>query len=221
MNESTISSAEMSISTPCALAGRSACQIVLQRHRQAVVHVHLDRDQQVIAHLQDRNAFHALSPVAVGRGPAPVCPCFSAPREAAALQRDRERVRQRRLGDHVVQLDAEVDDRLGDLRADAADDAVGAHQPRGGDGLEQVLRGERVDRRHAGDVDDGDRRAGVDDPLQQALHHDLRAGAVQRADQRQGQDALPQLDHRRGQLEHLLLLPHDHLLAGPLIRPRS
>ena len=49
---------------------------------------------------------------------------------------------------------------------------------------------------HAGDVDDRDLRAGLDDPLQQALHHDLRAGAVERADQRQREDAVPQLHDR-------------------------
>ncbi len=47
MNESTISSAEMSISTPRArsLTIRVG-QVVLQRQRQPVVHVHLDGDEQ-------------------------------------------------------------------------------------------------------------------------------------------------------------------------------
>ena len=52
--------------------------------------------------------------------------------------------------------------------------------------------------------------------LQQRLHHDLRPGAVERADHRQRQDAVPQLDDRRGELEHLLLLARDHLLAAAL-----
>ena len=42
--------------------------------------------------------------------------------------------------------------------------------------------------------------------LQQVLHHDLRARAVERADQRQREDAVPELHDRRRQLEHLLLL---------------
>ena len=63
--------------------------------------------------------------------------------------------------------------------------------------------------------------AGLDDPLQQGLHHDLRARAVERADQRQREDAVPELDHRRRQLEHLLLLARDDLLAALLVRPRS
>ena len=43
MNESTISSAEMSISTPCApVSAIFVGQVVLQCHRQLIVHVHLD-----------------------------------------------------------------------------------------------------------------------------------------------------------------------------------
>ena len=59
--------------------------------------------------------------------------------------------------------------------------------------------------------------AGLDDLLQQRLHHDLGAGAVERADHRQGQDAVPELHDRRGQFEHLLLLAEDDLLARLLV----
>ena len=114
----------------------------------------------------------------------------------------------------------EVDDGLRDLRPDAADDAVGAHQPGGRDRLDQMLRHQRVDGRHAGDVDDGDLGAGVDDALQQVLHHHLRARAVERADQRQREDAVPELDDRRRQLQQFLLLARDDLLAGPLVALR-
>ena len=102
-------------------------------------------------------------------------------------------------------------------RADPADDAVGAHQPRRRNGLDQVLRHQRIDGRHAGDVDDRDLGAGLDDLLEQALHHDLRARAVERADQRQSQDAVPQLDDRRREFEQLLLLARDDLLAAALV----
>jgi hypothetical protein len=98
----------------------------------------------------------------------------------------------------------------------SADDAVGAHQARGRDGLHEVLRDERVDGRHAGDVDDGDRGARVDDLLQDVFHHHLGARRVQRADQRQRQDAVPQLHDRRRQLQQFLLLAHDDLVAGAL-----
>ena len=90
-------------------------------------------------------------------------------------------------------------------------------EPGRGHRLDQVLGHQRVHGRHAGDVEDGDVGARVDDPLQQALHDDLGAGAVQGADQRQGQDAVPQLDDRRGELQHLLLLALDDLLAGFLV----
>ena len=56
MKESTISSADMSISTPARAIGHDPLrQIVLQRHRQPVVHVDLDRDQQALADLEDRD----------------------------------------------------------------------------------------------------------------------------------------------------------------------
>jgi hypothetical protein len=111
-----------------------------------------------------------------------------------------------------------VNDRLRDLGPDAADDAIGAHQAGGGDRLQQMLRGQRVDRRHAGDVDDRHFCALLHDRLQQVLHHHLRALAVERADQRQCEDAFPQLDDGCRQLGKLLLLAHDQgftrLLVG-------
>ena len=59
MNESTMSSAEMSIKTPRApVVDDPAGQVVLQRHRQAIVHVDLDRHDQEIAHPKDRYMFH-------------------------------------------------------------------------------------------------------------------------------------------------------------------
>ncbi len=111
----------------------------------------------------------------------------------------------------------EMHDGLGDLRADAADDAIGTHQPGRRNGLDQVLRDQRVDRRHAGNVDDGDLRFRADDPLQQIFHHDLGARAVQRADQRQRENALPQFDHWRRQLQQFLLLSPDDLLPRSLV----
>ena len=57
---------------------------------------------------------------------------------------------------------------------------------------------------------------GLDDPLEQGLHDDLRAGAVERADQRQREDAVPELHDRRRELEQLLLLARDDLLAALL-----
>ena len=114
-----------------------------------------------------------------------------------------------------------MDHRLRDLRADARDNAIRAHQPRGGHGLEQVLGNQGVHGRHAGDVDDGDLRTGLDDALEQRFHDDAGAVAVQGADERQGHDAVPDLDHRGGKFEHVLLLAGDHFLAGLLVDLRG
>ena len=43
---------------PRAGAGDAVGQVVLQRQGELVVHVHLDRDQEELAHLEDRNAVH-------------------------------------------------------------------------------------------------------------------------------------------------------------------
>ena len=60
------------------------------------------------------------------------------------------------------------------------------------------------------------RRAGAHDRLQQAFHHHLRARAVERADERQREDAVPQLHDGRRELQQLLLLAGDHLFAALL-----
>ncbi len=106
-----------------------------------------------------------------------------------------------------------MDDGLGDLRPDAGDDAVRAHQAGGGHGLQQVLGDQGVDGRHAGDVDDGDGRTGVDDALQQRFHHHLGAGAVERADDRQGENPFSQADDGGRQFHHVFLLAGDNRLA--------
>ena len=59
------------------------------------------------------------------------------------------------------------------------------------------------------------------DRFQQVLHHDLRARAVQRSDQRQRQDVLPELHHRSGKLQQFLLLARDHVFARLLIHFRG
>ena len=83
---------------------------------------------RIVAHPQDRNAFHRARlrrGVLLGRlvGSRRAAACAFATAQPDALQRERERVGERGLGDHVAELDAEVHDRLRDLRADAADDA--------------------------------------------------------------------------------------------------
>jgi hypothetical protein len=56
--------------------------------------------------------------------------------EAKAAQGEAKGVGESSLGDHVAEIDAEVNDGGGDLGANAADDAIGAHETGGGDGLQ-------------------------------------------------------------------------------------
>jgi len=137
---------------------------------------------------------------------------------SGALHRQGQRVGEVGLGRDVAEVHAQMDDGLGDLRPDSADDAFGAHEADRRHGLHEVLRNQRVHRRHPGDVEDCDVRSGVDDSLQQRLHHDLRAGAIERSDHRQREHALPQLDHRRRQLEQVRLLAIDQFIARLLVR---
>ena len=59
MNESTMSSDEMSIRTPRALRLRDPFgEVVLKGHGQPIVHVDLDRHDQEFSHPQDRYMFH-------------------------------------------------------------------------------------------------------------------------------------------------------------------
>src|SRR5689334_14543131 len=75
---------------------------------------------------------------------------------AGALERQRQSIGEIRLRRHSLQVHPEVHDRLRDLRAYARDDAFRAHEPQRGDRLQQVLGDQRVDRRYAGNVEDGD-----------------------------------------------------------------
>src|SRR5262245_11789844 len=207
MKESTISSAEMSIRTPRARvsamrAVRSSWRVIARRSCMSTWM--LTRRQSPIL----RIGMRSIEPSAGGPRSDP---------QPRPPQRNREGACERRLGDHVPQLDPEVDHRLRDLRPDAADDALRANEPGRGHGLEEMLGHQGVDRRHPGDVDHRDGRTGVDDLLQQRLHHDLRPRAVERADEREGEDPVPQLDDRCRQLEHLLLLACDDLVAPLLV----
>src|SRR5678815_800515 len=164
MKESTTSSAEMSISTPRARVSatrvvRSSCRVVARRSCMSTWIV-TSRQSPIL-----RIGIRSMG--------APSANGFDL--EAIAREGDGEGVGQRGLGDDVLKVDAEVHDGLRDLWADAADDAFGAHESRGGDGLEEVLRHQGIHRGHTGDVDDGDGGAGLDDLGEQVLHDDLRA----------------------------------------------
>src|SRR2546430_207465 len=128
------------------------------------------------------------------------------------LQRELECVPQAVAAAQVAQLDAEVDDRLRGLRAYPAQHARGTHQPGGLDRLQQVLGDVGVDRRYPADVEDDHFGLVLGDPLEESLGEPGRPQAVQRTDQRQHQDLVPHLDHRRGQLQDLVALPGHELL---------
>ena len=93
-----------------------------------------------------------------------------------------------------VKVKPEVNDGLCNLRSDAADDAFGTHQAGSRNSLDEMLRNERIDRRHAGDVDDRELGTRRDDLRQQGLHNNLRPCAVERADEWQREDRIPQMD---------------------------
>ena len=70
----------------------------------------------------------------------------------------------------------------GDLRPNAADNTIRAHQTGSGNGLQQMLSHQRVNGRNSRDVDNREGGPGSDDLLQQGLHHDLSSRAVEGAD---------------------------------------
>src|SRR5687767_10504665 len=209
MKESTISSDEMSMRTPRAwcltmLAVRSSCSVMASRSCMSTW-METSRNSPILM-MGMRSTSAMLRRWA-----------NAANRLAGALQGDGEGGGERRLRGHRLQLHAQMHDRLRDLRPDAADETVGPHQPRGGNRLQKMLGHERVDRRHARDVDDGDGSAGLDDALEQVLHDHLGPRAVEGADEREREDAVPERDHRSRQLEHLLTLPGNELLATLLV----
>ena len=144
--------------------------------------------------------------------------------QSRRVKRHGEGVGQRGLGDHVAQLHSQMNDGLGNLRTNAANDAVGSHETRRRDRLQQVLRYQRIDERNTGDIDDGDVRTGIDNLLQETFHDDLCPLAIQRPDQRKRQDSMPQFHHRSRKLQHVLLLARNDGFARFLIglnRPQS
>src|ERR1700677_425445 len=80
-----------------------------------------------------------------------------------------------------------------------------------------MLRSEGIDRGDAGDVNDRDLGAFVDNVLKEILHHDLRAFAIERADNGECKHALPQLDHRRRQFRDFAMLAKNDFFTALLI----
>src|SRR5580698_11271547 len=105
-----------------------------------------------------------------------------------------------------------MNDGLGDLWTYAADDAIRAHQPRGGDRFQKMLSYNRIDGRNPGYVDDRDLRVRVHDRFEEGFHHNLGTSAVQSSDQGQSKDSIPQFYDWGRQFQHVFLRsPNDFL----------
>src|SRR5271165_2264936 len=104
-------------------------EVVLQFHRQAVVHVHLNRNEKAVTDLEYRDFRHRGSDLLPRR------PSVD-DRFPELTERQGESVGHRRLRNDA-ELEPEMDDGLRNLRPDAADDAVGPHQAGGCHGLDQ------------------------------------------------------------------------------------
>src|SRR6476469_8886225 len=157
MNESTISTAVMSMTTPVApvvliLSARSSWSAMALWSCRSIW-IDTSRTSPMLR-IGTRSVTTLPTGVVVShsRGQRARSPDHL---DAVPEQRVPQRVREGRLRHDVAELDAERDDGLGDLRADAGDDALRAHQSRRHHGLEQVLGDLRVPRAHAGDVADG------------------------------------------------------------------
>src|SRR5580698_10572278 len=156
MKESTISSEELSISTPAEpqsemRCATSSCNCMASLSCMSTWMV-ISRNGPM-----RRIGILSISAVLPHRGHRPSVSTARGRRDtyygpAALVQCQCERVRQLRLGDHVFQIDAEMNDGLRDLRPDAADDAFGAHKTRRRDGLQEMLCHQRIYGGNAGDV---------------------------------------------------------------------
>ena len=209
MKESTISSAEMSISTPRARSATIALrQVVLQRHGEPVVHVDLDRDQQAVADLEDRD----LAPSRPVRGSV----------RLGAIDDD---LSVRRSASASASASVALETTFSSTPRWTMVWAICGRMP-------LMMQSAPISRAAAIVLSRccATSVSTVGTPVmsmmaisapvstirsQQVLHDDLGARAVERADQRQGEDALPQLDHRCGEFQQLLLLAADHIFPRP------
>src|SRR5262249_1341677 len=115
-------------------------------------------------------------------------------------------------GVHLAEVDADVDERLGDLGRQAGDDDDRAQEARCLDRLHQVVGDGRVDVADSGDVQRGRLRPVGPDAAQELLGELARALRVDDADDWQDEQTLADLEHRSRQLtDRLLLLANDAL----------
>src|SRR3954449_3735032 len=116
-------------------------------------------------------------------------------------------------GAHPADGDAKIDERLRDLRGQPRDDRAGAHEARRLNRLDQVVGDRHVDRGDAGDVDDDDPGAMPLNRPEQLLGELARTRRVEDPDDREDEQSLTNLQHRRGQLANRILLVTDDALA--------
>ena len=132
-------------------------------------------------------------------------------RFADQIERELDPVLQPAPRVHGGDVDAELDDRTGHLRADAGEDRLRSEQADRCGRLDEVVGDLGVDDRHPRDVDDDAPRLLFDDPEEHGLHDLLGARAVDRADQRQEQHTVVHADDRRRQLPQRRLVALDRL----------
>src|SRR5579883_3389781 len=133
MNESTTSRAEMSTRTPWARdfttrSVRSSCSAMASWSCMSTWM--LTRRKSSSLRIGIRSILGLLAGALLLR------PLLD--RQTQPAERQRERIGQRCLRDHVAEVYSEVNNSGRDLGADAADDTIGPHQPPRGNGLEQM-----------------------------------------------------------------------------------
>src|SRR5262249_47860326 len=113
---------------------------------------------------------------------------------------------------HLAHVDADVDQRLGNLSRQTGHDDRGAQESRGLHRLNQMVRHTGVHRRDARDVDHDDLGAVDPNAAEQLLRELTRALGVDDADDRKDQQSLAHGQHRSGELtDRFLLLANDSL----------
>src|SRR5919201_4639894 len=184
-------------------------EIVSESEDLAVAEVGLNRGDQVVALSKYRDQHFGLrSGFGLVRHGRPVA--RAVPNQAIRFLETALEIPDR---PHHAQVDAEVDERLSDLRRETRDDRARAHESCCLDGLDEVVRDRQVDPGHAGDVDYHDARPVGLDRAQQLLGELARPRRVEDADDRENEQALPDLENRCRELVNRLLLLPDHPFA--------
>src|SRR3954471_18562069 len=181
-------------------------EIVTKLEHLGVAERRLDRGDQVVALLEDRDG-HRRS--VLGRQDRIALLDDAVSEQALGLLEATLQIANRA---HRPEVDAEVDERLRDARRQPGEDRARPHQPGRLDGLHEMVGDGHVDGRDAGDVDDHHLRPVRLDGAEELLGELSRALGVEHPDDRQDQQPPADLEHRRGELaDRRLLLANDPL----------